>query len=78
MELYTDSTNMQLFSGIGMHRTKAPKGGVTYVNYQGFCLEPHAQPNAINTPLAEEVILRAGGKKYWRASLVFSVEKQVM
>lgn len=76
MEVYTECPDMQFFSGIGLSRVaEKGKGDATYVEYSGFCLEPHAQPDAINSPFADQVILRAGEKKYWRTTLKFSVEK---
>ncbi|MDD6189324.1 MAG: galactose mutarotase [Clostridiales bacterium] len=77
MELYTECPDIQFFSGIGLDSPFLchGKNGVTYVNYGGFCLEPQAVPNAINTPLAGQVILRAGESKSWNMCLAFSVEK---
>lgn len=77
MEVYTNAPDMQFFSGIGLTRTGegGGKNGATYQEYSGFCLEPHAQPDAINSPVADQVILRAGEKKTWCTTLAFSVEK---
>ncbi|MDD6677886.1 MAG: galactose mutarotase [Firmicutes bacterium] len=78
MEVHTDCPDMQFFSGMGLGSPFLchGKNGATYVNFGGFCLEPHALPNAINTPYADQVILRAGETKTWHMCLAFSVETE--
>lgn len=76
MTLYTEQPDMQFFSGFGMGFPFLCHGkqGATYVHFSGFCLEPHAIPNAINTKDADQVILRKGEEKHWNMRMEFSVE----
>lgn len=76
MEVFTECPDMQFFGGMGLGSPFLchGKNGATYVNYGGFCLEPHALPNAINTPFADQVILQPGETKVWHTCLAFSVE----
>lgn len=77
MELGTGSPDIQLYTGMGLGNPFMCRGkrGATYVDYGGFCLEPHAIPNAINTGEADQVILRAGETGEWYMTLTFSVER---
>lgn len=77
MEIETGTPDIQLYTGMGLGSPFMCHGkrGATYVNYGGFCLEPHAIPNAINREEAGQVILRAGEEGEWRMTLVFSVEE---
>ena len=77
MEIWTQSPDIQFYTGMGLGSPFMCHGkrGAIYVNYGGFCLEPHAIPNAINREEADQVILRAGQVGEWSMALAFSVEE---
>lgn len=76
MDIETNAPDIQLYTGMGLSNPFMCRGkrGATYVDYGGFCLEPHAVPNAVNTDNADQVILRAGQEAEWRMVMAFSAE----
>lgn len=71
LEVWTDRPGVHFYSGnfIG---GRTGKGGAKYGKHAGFCLETQSPPDAINSPAAESVILRAGKKYKTRTVLTFS------
>lgn len=62
MEVFTDAPGAQLYTGnkIGAGYAITGKGGKTYGQFAGLCLETQHFPDAINQPNFPSPILRAG------------------
>jgi len=76
MAVNTYSPDLMLYTNnhMGMPFMCHGKNGATYVNYGGFCLEPHAVPNACNTDL-DQVLVEPGKTYKFLFECVFSVEQ---
>ncbi len=60
MELHTNQSGLQFFSG-NFRKLETPgKGGVVYKRHQGLCLETQHFPNSVNQPNFPSIILRPG------------------
>ncbi|MBR5738659.1 MAG: galactose mutarotase [Lachnospiraceae bacterium] len=59
MEVYTDMPALQLYTANRLNVRDA-KGGASYRDYAGCCLETGFVANGINTELPEKAILKAG------------------
>jgi aldose 1-epimerase len=64
MEVFTDAPGVQLYTGnkIGAGYAITGKGGKTYGQFAGLCLETQHFPDAINQPSFPSPILRAGDR----------------
>ncbi len=61
MLLEADQPGVQFYSGNFLDGSIKGKGGATYVQYAGLCLETQKFPNAINVPAwRDQVILKPG------------------
>lgn len=58
MEISADQPGVQLYTGNGL--SGAGKGGATYKQYSGFCLETQKFPDSINKPDFPTVVLKPG------------------
>ena len=63
MEVITDQPAMQLYSACGTH-IEGGKGGVTYGNYSGLCLETQHCPDDPNNPQFPGTTVLRPGEKY--------------
>lgn len=61
MEVWTTEPGMQFYAGIWLDGSKG-KGGVSYKQYHGFCLETQHYPDSVNHPKWPTTILRPGQK----------------
>ncbi|XP_020146550.1 uncharacterized protein [Aegilops tauschii subsp. strangulata] len=59
LELWANQPAMQLYTGNFLNHTKG-KGGKLYEQYDGFCLETQAYPDAVNHPEFPSVTVRPG------------------
>jgi len=59
MRLFTDAPAVQLYAG-GFLAAEAGKGGVTYCQHGGLCLETQIHPDAVNQPGFPSPVLRPG------------------
>lgn len=60
MRFYTTEPAVQLYTGNFLDGKLKGKGGATYKQYSGLCLESQHFPNAVNTPAFKSVILKPG------------------
>lgn len=60
MAIYTDQPGIQFYSGNFLDGTLTGKGGTTYVQHGGLCLETQYFPNSINQPSFPSVVLLPG------------------
>lgn len=72
LDVYTDLPGIQFYSG-NVIGTVNGKGGCTYSNYSGFCLETQQFPNAINVPEYPSVVLKAGETHTCHTEYVFGI-----
>lgn len=61
LDLWTDVTGMQFYTGNFLHGVVA-KGGAVYGKQAGLCLETQEFPNAINQPKFPSVVVQPGEK----------------
>jgi aldose 1-epimerase len=73
MLLATDQPGVQLYSGNFLDGSFAGKGGATYPQYAGFCLETQRYPNALNNPEYPPVTLAPGNTYSHRMVHTFGV-----
>lgn len=59
MDVFTNLPAVQLYTGNGLGN-QVGKGGASYQQHQGFCLETQFAPNAMNMPWLLSPIFRAG------------------
>lgn len=60
MEMFTSEPGVQFYTGNFLDGTVTGKGGATYPQYGGFCLEAQHFPDSVNHPNFPTVILRPG------------------
>lgn len=72
MDVYTDLPGVQFYSGNVIGEVKG-KGGCTYYNYSGFCLETQQFPNAINVPEYPSIVLKANDVRTCKTVYAFSI-----
>ncbi|MCL2056598.1 MAG: galactose mutarotase [Oscillospiraceae bacterium] len=71
METWTDLPGVQLYTSNGMNMPSRGKGGASYGNHQGFCLETQTFPNAAQMPWVQSPIYKAGDAYISRTAYVF-------
>ena len=62
MEIYTDQSGMQIYSGNMIEEGRVCKDGVIYSKHHGICFETQAFPNALKYSHFPDVVLRKGEK----------------
>lgn len=62
MEIYTDQSGMQIYSGNMIEEGRVCKDGVIYSKPHGICFETQAFPNALKYSHFPDVVLRKGEK----------------
>jgi aldose 1-epimerase len=60
MEMFTTEPGVQFYTGNFLDGTVTGKGGATYPQHGGFCLEAQHFPDSINHPNFPPVVLRPG------------------
>jgi aldose 1-epimerase len=60
LEIYSTEPGVQFYSGNFLDGTLKGKKGVTYAQYQGFCLETQHFPDSVNHPEFPSYVLKAG------------------
>jgi aldose 1-epimerase len=75
MEMTTTEPGVQFYTSNFLDGKLKGKGGVTYPQYGGFCLEAQHFPDSVNQPKFPSVILRPGETYRQTTSYKFSVEK---
>ncbi|MCE5215712.1 galactose mutarotase [bacterium] len=60
MDMYTTEPGVQFYTGNFLDGSIKGKGGVTYNQYHGFCLEAQHYPDSINQPSFPSTVLRPG------------------
>ncbi len=60
MEMFTSEPGVQFYTGNFLDGTVTGKGGATYPQYGGFCLEAQHFPDSIHHPNFPPVVLRPG------------------
>jgi aldose 1-epimerase len=60
MEMFTTEPGVQFYTGNFLDGTVTGKGGATYPQHGGFCLEAQHFPDSINQPKFPPVVLRPG------------------
>ncbi len=63
MEVYTDQSGIQVYSGNAIEEERVCKGGAVYGKHHGICLETQAFPNNLKFSHFPSAILKKG-KKY--------------
>lgn len=74
MTVFTNKPGVQLYTGNFLNGTRG-KGGCTYGQHAGFCLETQFFPDSVHQPDFPGAVLRAGDPYSYRTSFVFSVRK---
>jgi len=75
MSLSANQPALQFYSGNFLDGSLIGKGGTTYVQYSGLCLESQKIPNSINVPQwRDEVILKPGEEYVHRMVHTFTTE----
>ena len=67
--MQTTEPGVQFYSGNFLDGTVKGKGGITYPQYGGFCLEAQHFPDSVNHPEFPSVILVPG--KTYRQTTVY-------
>jgi aldose 1-epimerase len=62
MEVYTDQTGIQFYTGNFLDGNLTGKKGKVYNKHSGFCLETQHFPDSPNQPGFPSVVLRPGEK----------------
>jgi aldose 1-epimerase len=75
MKVFTDQPGIQFYSGNFLDGTIAGKGGKTYEQYTGFCLETQHFPDSPNKPNFPSTVLRPGETYKSTTVYAFSVKK---
>lgn len=68
LEMATTEPGVQFYSGNFLDGTNVGKGGVTYKQYQGFCLEAQHFPDSIHHPNFPNAVLEPG-KSYTQTTV---------
>jgi aldose 1-epimerase len=69
LEVQTTEPGLQLYTGNFLDGTVKGKGGVTYPQYGGFCLEAQHFPDSVNRPEFPSIVLEPG--KTYRQTTVY-------
>lgn len=64
LELLANQPGVQFYSGKFLDGSLRGKGGVTYEQYAGLCLESQKFPNAVNVPAWKDQVLLLPGHTY--------------
>lgn len=75
LEVYTDEPGIQVYSGNFLDGTVTGKGGKTYQQRTGICLETQHYPDSPNKPEWPSVVLRPGETYTSHCVFRFDVEK---
>ncbi len=73
MEVYTTEPGMQFYTGNFLDGTITGKGGWTYQQRNGFCMEPQRFPDSPNHPSFPSCVLKAGQTQHSTIMYKFSV-----
>lgn len=73
MKAYTDAPAVQFYAG-NFIKKQVGKGGCSYDDRHGFCLESQYCPDAVNNPAFESPILKAGETYRTRTVYQFSID----
>lgn len=63
LSVWSDLPGVQFYTGNFLEGAPRGKEGVTYKNYDGFCLETQYFPNAVNCPAFLSPVLKAGEER---------------
>lgn len=74
MKVLTDKPGVQLYTGNFLDGTLAGKGGSTYAQHAGLCLETQFFPDSPNQPEFPSCVLRAGEQYDFTTIYAFSAE----
>jgi galactose mutarotase-like enzyme len=75
LTLSADQPGLQFYSGNFLDGTVKGKGGVSYAQYSGLCLESQKFPNSINVPAWKDAVVLKPGQTYQHTMVhAFSVE----
>lgn len=72
MDVYTDEPGVQIYTGNGLHFTG--KGGASYKQFGGVCLETQHYPDSIHQPHFPSVVLRPCDVYHTETIYAFSVK----
>ena len=75
MKVYTDQPGVQFYSGNFLKGNLKGKGGVTYGQHAGFCLETQHFPDSPNEPTFPSTVLRPGETFHSTTEYRFGVRK---
>ncbi|MDB5236559.1 MAG: galactose mutarotase [Hymenobacter sp.] len=75
MEVYTDQPGIQFYSGNFLKGNLKGKGGVTYGQHYGFCLETQHFPDSPNQPKFPSTVLKPGETFHSVTEYRFGVRK---
>ena len=70
MTLAADQPGVQFYSGNFLGGSLKGKGGATYAQYAGLCLETQKFPNAVNVPGWRDQVILAPGRTYTHAMVL--------
>ena len=76
LTLYTDMPAMQFYVADFTGKQIRGKDGKAYEGWAGFCMEPQYPPNAMNTPVHDKPVLRAGERYCHRSIFSFDEVKR--
>ncbi len=62
LEVLTTQPGVQFYTGNYLNEDKSGKGGASYKQHSGFCLETQGFPDAVNQPSFPSCVLRPGEK----------------
>jgi aldose 1-epimerase len=74
LEVFTDEPGVQLYTGNFLDGTLPAKGGGTYAQRTGFCLETQHYPDSPNQPNFPTVVLNSDEKYTSKTTFKFSVK----
>lgn len=72
MTVFTDKPGVQLYTGNFLNGKQRGKGGCSYAQYAGFCLETQFFPDSVHHPEFPSAVLKAGEQYRYMTSYVFS------
>ena len=74
LEVHTTEPGVQLYTGNFLNGTISGKGGRTYHQHTGFCMETQHFPDAVNQPKFPSVILNPGQKYHQKTAYRLGVQ----
>ena len=69
MTVLADQPGVQFYSGNFLDGKVTGKGGITYAQYMGLCLETQTFPNAVNVPAWKAQVVLTPGQTYKHAMI---------